>query len=187
MKTRISVTALLLATTLFAACGGSSNSGTHPKLDLEDVREAFIECKAETEDIRSCKSYVARAINGHFQIADFNHPETKGDYVDYDEIAAIVDASGDWRKVGEADDQDALDEVQQHANNGKPALAISTQPGVGNVALIVKGEQVKSTSWGLNCPTAAIFFPNRPEKSFIGKTLNYAWSNPEGIELYVRD
>ncbi|MBL4625210.1 MAG: hypothetical protein JKY42_08745 [Flavobacteriales bacterium] len=169
------------------SCGEGGSTEKHPKLSLEDIRQEFIACKSEATEKHTCKEFVAKAINGNFEISDFNVPEKQGEYVDYDKIAAIVETSADWKKVGEATEQGAMDYVQKCANEGKPAIAISTKSGAGNIAIIVKGEQVKSTSWGLNCPTVAIFFPNQPEKSFIGKTLNYAWGKPDGISLYVRE
>ena len=172
------------------SCGGNTASVSlekHPKLNLEKVLQEFIECKSASTEKHTCKEFIAKAINGNFELSDFNHPDSVGKYVDYDEIAAIVEASSSWKKIGYAIDQEAMDYVQKYANEGKPALAISTKSGIGNVAIIVEGKLVKSASWDLNCPTVAIFFPNRPEKSFIGKTLNFAWVKPDDILLYIRD
>ncbi len=112
----------ILITGLFAiwSCGEKKTapSGTHPKLALEAVQKEFIACKLAAKEKHTCKQYVAKAINGNFQITDFNHPDSVGQYVDYDEIIKVVEASSQWKNIGDATDQDALDYVQKVANEG---------------------------------------------------------------------
>lgn len=182
-----SIVSVLIILIIYGCGGGDSTHEKHPKLLLESVLAEFKSCKDTSQNKHGCKTYIGKAINGNFEIPDFNHPEKKGEYIDYDQVADMVKTSNRWKNIGSATDQDALDYFQKCSNEGIPALAISTQSGNGNVAIGVPGKQIKSTSWALNCPTIAIFFPNRPEQSFIGKTLNYGWSKPDGIELYIRD
>jgi hypothetical protein len=178
--------ASIISLALLSGCGDGAKSSKHPKLNIADVMAEFKACKDTASTKHTCKTFVAKAINGNFEISDFNNLEKEGEYIEYDKIIEVVKSSDKWKKIGEATEQGALDYFQKSANENKAVLAISTVSGQSNIAIGVPGEQVKSTSWGVSCPTVAIFFPNRPNKSFIGKTMNYAWGKPDGIALYFR-
>ncbi len=87
-----------------------------------------------------------------------------------------------------ANEQDALDNAQKMANEGFPVVAIKTDDKHKFTVLVIQGEQAKSGSWGLNVPNCAAFFPvsTRGLDSFINKTMNYAWSKPDNIQMWVR-
>ncbi|MGD1844353.1 MAG: hypothetical protein ACFB10_03055 [Salibacteraceae bacterium] len=124
----------------------------------------------------------------YFGIADFADKKADGGYVAIENIMATVEASGSWEKLGPATDQSALDQAQQYANDGKAAIAVSDQEGIGNVAIIMAGEQEGSGSWGgLKCPNSASFFMKGHKGSYVGKKLSYAWGKPDGIWIYVRN
>lgn len=146
---------------------------------IEQVVAEFKECKANSDAAHGCKDYPAKAICTIYGINDFM--TGPGSYMDYDEIEANL--TGDWQMVGMAGNQEAHNAAQNAANEGRAAFAI----GKGNVAIIISGEQTKSSGWGVKCPNAASMFMSNPEGSFIGKTINYAWSDPADVKIYVRN
>lgn len=173
---------------LLTSCGGSdgsvSENDTHENISPGEVLYEFKNCKASSEGPAVCKGYAAMAVCGNYEISDFYDPENG--YWDYDEIVEKIGDLDNWEHAGTGDDQEALDRAQEAANNGKAAIAVSLEDGKENVAVIVAGEQKASGSWGVKCPTVAFFFPNRPDDSFIDKTLNYAFTDPDEVEIYIR-
>jgi hypothetical protein len=159
---------------------------------IEAVIEEFRNCKATAEKKHSCKEFVAKAICRYYNISDFQNQgdydaSGKNEFIDYDDIFDQVDGSSEWTKLGKSSDQDALDKAQANANNGIATLAIDISKNNKTVVLIVKGKQVRSTSWGVNCPMSAALNASKPNKSFVGKTLNYSFSNPGNIVIYTRE
>ncbi len=158
---------------------------------IEAVIEEFKGCKATAEKKHTCKEFVAKAICKYYNIDDFQNQgdydaSGKNEFIDYDDIFDQVDGSSEWTKLGKASDQDALDKAQANANNGIATLAIDVSKNNKTVVLIVKGKQIRSNSWGVNCPMSAALNASKPAKSFVGKTLNYSFSMPGNIALYSR-
>ena len=178
----------LAASLVFTACTGDEKIRKKPvELDINDALKQFKECKENATEKFACKEFTSKALNGHYLISDFYHPEEENAYLPVDEIFDMVEKSDDWVKLGDATDQKALDDAQKAANDNRATIAVSTKKGARHVAIIIKGDQAKSNSWGgLKCPNSASFFQNRPDDSYVGKTLNYAWSKPADIALYAR-
>ena len=82
--------------------------------------------------------------------------------------------------------QETLDNAQQMANDGFAVVAINIEDKHKLAIIIIEGELKKSGKWGLSAPQCAAFFPASGPKPFIHKTLNYAFSSPEGIQLWVK-
>lgn len=178
---------------LLFSCSGESTpeegsseeaaSAGHPSIDLEIVKDEFVDCKEGSNAPGDCKTFVSKAICGYYQVDDFL---TEDNYIEYDKIYETVEQVG-WKKLGKANDQEVLNEALANANNGIATVALEVDGDHSkSVAIITKGEAVKSNGWGLKCPPCAVFFPNRPAKSFTNKTLNYAFSNPEDIVIYSK-
>ena len=153
------------------------------RLTIETILEEYNDCSANSESRNDCKNFTARAICEYYGIDDL---KIDGEYVEYHAIFDFVTTDATWKNLGLATVQESLDNAQQMANDGFPVVAIDTEDKHKLAIIIIEGEQVKSGSWGLNAPTCAAFFPASGPEPFIHKTLNYAFSSPEGIQLWVR-
>ena len=156
---------------------------TQKRLTIEAILEEYNECSANAESRNDCKNFTARAICAYYGIDDL---KKDGEYVEYHDIYDFVTADASWKNLGMAAEQKTLDNAQQMANDGFAVVAIDTEDKHKLAIVIIEGEQVKSGSWGLKAPTCAAFFPASGPKPFIHKTLNYAFSSPEGIQLWVK-
>ena len=156
---------------------------TQKRLTIEAILEEYNECSANAESRNDCKNFTARAICEYYGIDDL---KKDGEYVEYHDIYDFVTADASWKNLGMAAEQKTLDNAQQMANNGFAVVAIDVKDKHKLAIVIIEGEQVKSGSWGLKAPTCAAFFPASGPKPFIHKTLNYAFSSPEGIQLWVK-
>ncbi|MFT6715479.1 MAG: hypothetical protein ACJA0Q_000106 [Saprospiraceae bacterium] len=171
---------------LVVSCGGPSESPANKvtaSLDVNDLVESqseFIQCKNETTENHACKSYVAIAF------AKYYGYEMKGDgglFLPYDEILDFVKVSSDWTEIGLASDQSVLIEAQENANNGIGTVALNTK-GSKTVAIVIEGKLSHSNSLGLDCPNVVVFRPSKFDKSFVGKGINYAWSDLSNVKIY---
>jgi hypothetical protein len=171
---------------LFVSCGGTSESFESKLVaslnvdDLEESKSEFIECKKNAAEKHSCKEYVAVAFSKYYGY------ELKSDdklFLPYDEILDFVSKSTDWKEIGSASDQSVLNEAQDNANNGIGTLALNTK-GSKTVAIVISGKLSHSNSLGLDCPSVTVFRPRKFEKSFVGKGVNYAWSDLSDVKLY---
>ena len=145
--------------------------------------EEYNDCSANAESRNDCKNFTARAICEYYGIDDL---KKDGEYVEYHDIYDFVNADASWKNLGMATEQESLDNAQQMANEGFAVVAIDTEDKHKLAIIIIEGEQVKSGSWGLNAPECAAFFPASGPAPFIHKTLNYAFSSPEGVQLWVK-
>ena len=152
---------------------------------LDDLLIEFLDCKTSKENVRDCKYFTAKALCDFYQIDDFKKGDT---YVNYEEMHDIILGKlGTWRPIGNALDQNNLDEAQRTANNGQATVAISTKSKYGHVAIIVPGTQQKAGKWNkLNVPLCASFFMVPSPDSFVGKHLGYAWRTGEDVYLYTK-
>lgn len=166
-------------------------SGFQSFSSIEAIIEEFKSCKSTAGKKHICKEFTAKAICKYYNISDF---QNQGDYdesglnefIDYDDIFNKVEESSEWIKLGSASDQDVLGNAQENANSGIATIAIDVSKKNKTVVLIVKGKQIRSNSWGVNCPMSAALNPSKPSKSFVGKTLNYSFAKPENIVLYTK-
>jgi len=168
---------------LLISCGGSSETKLVASLNINDLEESkseFIECKNSAVEKHTCKEFVAAAFSKYYGY------ELKGDdklFLPYDEILDFVNESGDWEELGAANDQLVLNKAQDNANNGIGTLALSTK-GSKTVATVINGKLSHSNSLGLDCPSVTVFRPRKFNKSFVGKGINYAWSDLSDVKLY---
>ena len=181
----------LLLSSFMLGCGPTAEEkekeekeiSTQKRLTIEAILEEYNECSANAESRNDCKNFTARAICEYYGIDDL---KKDGEYVEYHDIYDFVTADASWKNLGMAAEQKTLDNAQQMANNGFAVVAIDVKDKHKLAIVIIEGEQVKSGSWGLKAPTCAAFFPASGPKPFIHKTLNYAFSSPEGIQLWVK-
>lgn len=154
------------------------------RIAIETILEEYNDCVANAESNHDCKTFTARAICEYNGIDDLKED---GEYIMYHEIYDYITAGGSWESLGFAKNQEVMNEVQDLVNQGYAVIAISTEDKYKFVVLIVKGELSKSGKWGMDVPSCAAFFPASSKmESFINKTINYAWSSPDGIEFFVK-
>jgi hypothetical protein len=156
---------------------------TQKRLTIEAILEEYNECSSNAESRNDCKNFTARAICEYYGIDDL---KKEGDYVEYHDIYNFLTTDDSWKNLGMATVQETLDNAQKMANEGFAVVAIDVEDKHKLAIVIIEGEQVKSGSWGLNAPQCAAFFPASGPKPFIHKTLNYAFSSPESIQLWVK-
>ena len=180
--------AVVLFSVLMVGCGPTEEEkkeeSKKKRIKIETILEEYNVCSANAESRNGCKNFTARAICEYYGIDDL---KKGGEYVEYHDIFDFVTKDANWKNLGMATEQETLDNAQKMANDGFAVVAIDTEDKHKLAIIIIEGEQVKSGSWGLNAPMCAAFFPSSGPKPFIHKTLNYAFSSPEGIQLWVKN
>ncbi|MEM6721896.1 MAG: hypothetical protein AAF611_21390 [Bacteroidota bacterium] len=144
----------------------------------------FKQCKAEATNRNDCRNSITKMITEFYNIGDFRAKD--GGFVIYDSIQSIVKRSNDWTKLGNASNQEALNKAQKAANDGKATLAIDVSQTYGQVAMIIPGKLTKSGSWKLQVPNAAALVNYDASKSFMDKSLSYAFKSTENIILFSK-
>lgn len=181
----------IFSSVLFLGCGASPEEKAEEKeevsklkrITIETILEEYNECSANAESRNDCKNFTARAICEYYGIDDL---KKAGEYVEYHHIFDFVTKDASWKNLGMASKQVTLDNAQKMANDGFAVVAIDIEDKHKLAIIIIEGKQLKSGSWGLNAPQCAAFFPASGPNPFIHKTLNYAFSSPEGIQLWVK-
>lgn len=167
----------------FTACSGKPTD-EEKKIAIETILEEYNDCVAEAESNKDCKTFTARAICEYNGLNDL---KKDGEFLMYNEIYDFITAGDSWKSLGFAPDQDVMTEAQDLANQGYAVIAINTEDKHKFVVLVVKGELIKSGKWNAEVPSCAAFFPASSKlESFINKSINYAWSKPDGIEFFVK-
>lgn len=144
----------------------------------------FKRCKAESTNRNDCRNSITKMITEFYNIGDFRAKD--GGFVIYDSIQSIVKRSNDWEKLGRASIQNNLNKAQQFANEGRATIAIDVSQPYGQVAMIIPGKLTKSGSWNLKVPNAAALVNYNAEKSFMNKSLSYAFKSTENIVLFSK-
>ncbi|MFK7748079.1 MAG: hypothetical protein AB8B65_06800 [Kordia sp.] len=144
----------------------------------------FKQCKAESTNRNDCRNSITKMITEFYNIGDFRAKD--GGFVIYDSIQPIVKRSNDWTKLGNANDQEALSKAQEAANNGKATIAVDVSQTYGQVAMIIPGKLTKSGSWKLKVPNTAALVNYSADKSFMNKSLSYAFKSAENIVLFSK-
>jgi hypothetical protein len=144
----------------------------------------FKQCKAESTNRNDCRNSITEMISDFYKIDDFKN--ASGVYEIYDSIQPIVKRSNAWTKLGNASDQEVLNKAQQAANAGNATIAIDVSQTYGQVAMIIPGKLTKSGSWKLQVPNTAALVNYSADKSFMNKSLSYAFKSTENIILYSK-
>ena len=92
----------------------------------------------------------------------------------------ILEGEG-WTELGSASDQAALTKARDMATGGLPVIAVYG----GMVALVMPGKLFPSQRWSRNVPLAVGTRVDQPDASIYGKGLNFLFSDPETVTLYV--
>lgn len=175
---------ILIGITLFLSACQDKPNDEEKRITIENILEEYNDCVANAESNKDCKSFIARAICEYNGLNDL---KKDGEYIMYNEIHDFILENGTWESLGSAPDQEVMTQAQDLVNDGHAVIAIKTDDKYKFVVLIIKGELSKSTKWDAEVPSCAAFFPASSKlESFINKTINYAWSKPEGVEFFVK-
>jgi len=175
---RLTLTALVLFLPLHAHSENTwvSNDGY--------LRGAIKDCTAAGPDRTVCRHFTGEALVRLFGIGDFC---TESRCLKAVEIEwELRNTPAKWGALGTANDQAVLDKARELSANGKAVIAVQNNEDRGQIGIIMPGAAIPSGKWGLNVPIAVAARVDRPEASFYGKGINWLFSDPAHVTLYVR-
>jgi hypothetical protein len=159
------------------ACPASLAGDTTWQRNAAWLRQQINEC-AESADPDACRYFPARALDRLFGIDEMCED---GSCAHHWQVAETVLGSGSWTELGTAADQAALTTARDMATGGLPVVAVYG----GMVALVMPGKAFPSERWSRNVPLAVGARVDQPDASVYGKGLNFLFSDPETVTLYV--
>ena len=162
-----------------------TTSGAFSVNEIENAISEFQDCKAGAVNRSDCRNYLTSFISKKYNLSDFK--DHMGLYFVYDSIQPIINRSHNWREVGLATDQAAINTGVNHAENGGLALIIDTSQTYGHLAIIQPEKLIKSSSWGVEVPQVISLSNYKPSKSFYNKAVSYAFKKSNDLKIYVRD
>jgi hypothetical protein len=157
--------------------------------DVEFMLNQFMSCKDPIDDQSPCNYFLARALKRIYNISDFDQPGKPGQYLSANQIGTYLAVSGKWTKLGIASDQNALNQAKGYADVKKAIVAsMQAQPN-DHVAIILPGPLSLSSSWKLKVPNSASFFLKKPQNSYVGKPLSFAFKSEDtgSVAIYGRN
>lgn len=159
------------------------------KLDLEKAIETtvqdFISCKTRATKRSHCRNEITKVISDIYGLSEFK--TTKLNYIIYDSIQPIIKRTKQWQNIGVATNQETLNKALEHTNNGGLSLIIDTSNSYGHVVMILPGETQMSGSWALKLPKVLSLLNSNANKSFIDKSLSFAFKKSNGLQVYTRE
>ncbi|HYG20453.1 MAG TPA: hypothetical protein VD816_16050 [Ohtaekwangia sp.] len=190
MILRPAFTGTLIAVALFFCLHNAhaQSLNSNWKQQLNTALQQFLECKPATPDDKACAKFIGESLNTVYQLNDFYSTQAKR-YMTVNEIAGFLETSNKWEVLGQSYDQKTLATAQDYANKKRAVVAVYLNAaGIGHVVLITPGELKPSGSWALNVPSAASFFPTEPDKSFVDKSLSFAFMKHmmKDVQIYAR-
>ncbi|WP_017729703.1 hypothetical protein [Nafulsella turpanensis] len=179
----------LLVMLLFPVIIKAQQLSSQWEMNLRDELVQFKACQKEVNNgINPCNEYIGQAVKAVYQLNDF-YAAGKGRYMLVSEISHFLEESDQWVFLGHAYEEEALNKAQLYANENKAAVAVYlNEEGIGLVSIILPGEMKNSGTWGLPVPNSAAFFVYDPARSYIGKSLSYAFERRllKEVRLYGR-
>jgi len=154
--------------------------------DVEDMVSQFLSCQTPIDDQSPCNYFLGRSLKRVYGITDFD--DGSGGFLSANAIATYVQLNTDkWTSLGPAKSQDALTQAAGYANQMKAIVAVQVGTPHGHVALVLPGDLKHSGNWNLDAPNSASFFLNKPQQSYVGKPLSFAFQMPDGVTIYGRN
>lgn len=186
----IRINALLsISIIFFSSFAFSQSLNQNWSNDLSKAVEEFKKCKNPGDsNVNPCSKYIGESVNVIYNVNDFYSDELNR-YLTGTEIVKFLETSTEWIKIGPAYAQENLDKAQETASSGKAVLAVYLgEDQLGHVSIILPGSQTASGSWGLNVPNSASFFMHSPPRSYLNKSLSYAFTRNmiKGVVIYSR-
>ena len=157
--------------------------------DLKSSMDEFMHCEKSGGNGNPCARFMGQSLNTVYKVNDFYSKEASR-YLYVNEISKFLSESDNWKMVGHAYDQKALETAQNNANSKIATVAVYLHDsGVGHVVVILPGALQPSGSWGYNVPNSSSFFSAAPSRSFINKGLSYAFGKNlmKDVLLYSRE
>lgn len=154
--------------------------------DLKTSLQEFMSCN---EGPQGCSKFLGKSLNTVYQVNDF-YSAKSGRYMTASEIADYLKSNKQWSTLGYSYDQKVLSQAQTLANAKKAVVAVyMNAEGLGHVVVITPGTLQRSGSWGLDVPTAASFFATQPDRSFVDKSLAFAFGKNmmKDVVIYARN
>jgi hypothetical protein len=162
---------------LFAASGGAGAGETTWERNAGWLEEQIDGC-AQHLDPDACRFFPARALDRLFGIEQMCEGES---CIGPWKIAELAIEREGWTELGSASDQAVLTKAAEMARGGLAVVAIHG----GMVALIMPGELFPSQRWSRNVPLAVGARVDDPAASVYAKGLNFLFSDPAKVILYV--
>jgi hypothetical protein len=173
----MSLRILTLLGCLLAASPAAPAGETTWQRNAPWLQEQIGDC-AGGEDLDACRYFPARALDRLFGIERMCQGEACANHW---QVAETVLGGDGWTELGNASDQAALTKARDMATGGMPVVAIYG----GMVALVMPGKAFPSQRWSRNVPLAVGARVDQPDASIYGKGLNFLFSEPETVTLYV--
>ena len=126
----------------------------------------------------ACRYFPARALDRLFGIEQMCKGESCSNH--WQVAETILDGEG-WTELGSASDQATLTKARDMAAGGLPVIAVYG----GMVALVMPGKLFPSQRWSRNVPLAVGTRVDQPDASIYAKGLNFLFSDPQTVTLYV--
>ena len=143
------------------------------------IEEQIDDC-AEGSKPATCRNFPARALDRLFGLPDLC---SEASCISVGQLAQAITRGQGWAVVGPATEQTALTQAQQMAVGGMPVVAVNESTGW--VVLVMPGKLYPSERWRRNVPTAVGTRLDQPDASVYGKGLNFLFSDPSKVTLYV--
>jgi len=156
--------------------------------DLKNSLQQFLACSS-TPGSQACTKFLGESLNTIYKINDF-YSSKSGRYMVPSEIASYLKDNKQWSMIGHSYEQPVLSKAHDLANAKKAVVAVyMSESGVGHVVVITPGKLQSSGSWGLSVPNAASFFVTQPDKSFVDKSLSFAFAKAmmKDVVIYARN
>ena len=167
--------AVLLLTSFSVACAAQTTWARN----ADWLEEQIAGC-AEQHDVATCRTFSARALERLFGVLGVCGDSSCMNSL---QLSTEIAKGGPWTPLGTATEQSVLTLAQQMAEGGMPVVAVNA--AVGWVVLVMPGELYPSQRWARNVPVAAGTRLDQPDGSVYGKGLNFLFSDPAKVTLYV--
>ena len=128
----------------------------------------------------TCRHFAARALDRLFGLPDLC---AQASCISASELAATITKGTGWSVLGQATEQAVLTQAQDMAVGGMPVVAV--HESTGWVVLVMPGKLYPSERWRRNAPASVGTRLDQPEASVYGKGLNFLFSDPSKVTLYV--
>lgn len=155
---------------------------------MDWARSRLADCKAlaDREFAVPCEGFTAEALAQVYAIDDFLRSD--GHLTGRQILENLQRAESGWILLGSAAEQDALETAQARANDSLPVIAAYAGGWRGHAALILPGSGYPSQTWGLRVPNSASFFASRAARSYVGKSLSFAFGKDikDRVMIYYR-
>jgi hypothetical protein len=168
--------AILLLTLLIPSVALAQTTWQRNAIWLE---EQIGEC-AEGSVPATCRAFPARALDRLFGLPDLC---SEASCISPVQLAAAITKGTGWSALGQATNQEVLTQAQQMAIGGMPVVAINDASGW--VVLVMPGQLYPSERWRRNVPASVGTRLDQPDASVYGKGLNFLFSDPSKVTLYV--